>query len=80
METDVQTNDILGKGAFKTVYKGFDGLEGLGEPSCFHNMCVLLCFSTGYRAQYLLSHTNSILINFLRHSFCRQRWPGTRFE
>lgn len=27
----LQTNDILGKGAFKTVYKGFDGLEGLGE-------------------------------------------------
>lgn len=27
----MQTNDILGKGAFKTVYKGFDGLEGLGE-------------------------------------------------
>lgn len=27
----LQTNDILGKGAFKTVYKGFDELEGLGK-------------------------------------------------
>ena len=36
----LQTNDILGKGAFKTVYKGFDGLEGLGEllASCTYSL------------------------------------------
>ena len=39
----LQTNDILGKGAFKTVYKGFDELEGLGESLQIHALLLCVC-------------------------------------